>query len=101
MAFLKSLFSGGQKIKPKTKVALITNYTACPLGMSMLDRLAESHQHVVAVAHNASQVASSDHTKSLEHVSVFDAFPNEEEDRNRLVSFLHSKEMVVSTLVQN
>ena len=32
---------------------------------------------------------------------MFEAFPNEEEDRNRLISFLLENKMQVSTLVQN
>ena len=32
---------------------------------------------------------------------MFEAFPNEEEDRNRLIAFLKSNNMKIKTLVQN
>jgi len=103
MSFLSSLFNrGGSKLSQqssaKTKVALITNFSACPLGLHLLDRLAESNTKVVAVAHDASRFEDKVDTG---RVSLFEAFPNEEEDRNRIVSFLLSNQMQVATLVQN
>lgn len=100
MSFLSRLFKrGGASQAPSTPVALITNFSACPLGVELLDRLVESNTHVVAVAHDAKRFEEK--FEAAENVSLFDAFPNDEEDRNRLISFLVSKKMQVSTLVQN
>lgn len=100
-SFLSRLFKRGSTSQaPKaTPVALITNFSACPLGIELLNRLAESNSHVVAVAHDAKRFEGK--LELAENVSLFDAFPNAEEDRNRLISFLVSKQMQVSTLVQN
>ena len=77
---------------------MITNFSACPLGMNLLDRLSESNTKVVAVSHDASRFED---RFDKDRVSFFEAFPNEEEDRNRLISFLVANQMQVSTLVQN
>ena len=54
MSFISRLFKRGGASQPKsTPVALITNFSACPLGIELLDRMAESNSHVVAVAHDA------------------------------------------------
>ena len=53
---------------------------------------------MVAVAHDASRF---EEKVDPDRVSLFEAFPNEEEDRNRLISFLVSNNMQVETLVQN
>ena len=82
----------------KQKVAMITNFSACPLGLHLLDRLSESNTKVVAVAHDASRFEDK---VDKSRVSLFEAFPNEEEDRNRLISFLIANEMQIESLVQN
>ncbi len=71
----------------KTKVAMITNFSACPLGLELLNRLSESNSKVIAVSHDALRFEDK---FDKERVSLFDAFTNEEEDRNRLVSFLRA-----------
>ena len=60
MSFISSLFNrNGSKLSQqsaaKTKVALITNFSACSLGMNLLNRLSESNTKVVAVSHDASR----------------------------------------------
>mmetsp|Transcript_29144 Transcript_29144/g.36155 ORF Transcript_29144/g.36155 Transcript_29144/m.36155 type:complete len:175 (+) Transcript_29144:35-559(+) len=100
-SFLSSLFKRGAqtgKTSSANQVALITNFSACPLGVQLLDRLAESNARVVAVAHDAQRFEGK---YDEDKVSLFDAFANEEEDRARLISFLMSKQMQVATLVQN
>lgn len=96
-SFLSSLFNRGSA-PTKTKVAMITNFSACPLGLELLHRLSESNNKVIAVSHDALRFEDK---VDKERVSLFDAFPNEEEDRNRIVSFLRSNEMQVSSLIQN
>ena len=56
-SFISSLFGRGSKTAgtAKQKVAMITNFSACPLGLHLLDRLSESNTKVVAVAHDASR----------------------------------------------
>ena len=52
----------------------------------------------MAVAHDAGRFEAK---VDPARVSLFEAFPNEEEDRNRLISFLVSNKMQVSSLIQN
>ena len=52
----------------------------------------------MAVSHDASRFESK---FDKERVSLFEAFPNEEQDRNRIVSYLIANDMQVATLVQN
>ena len=96
-SFLSSLFGRGSKGTPsKTKVAMITNFSACPLGLHLLDNLQNCNSHVVAISHDASKF---EERFDSEKVSLFEAFPNEEEDRNRIISFLKAKNMQLTTLV--
>ena len=97
-SFLSSLFKSSKAPKVKQKVAMITNFSACPLGLKLLDRLSESNQKVIAVSHDASRF---DEKYDKDRVNLFEAFPNEEEDRIRLMSYLLENEMEISTLVQN
>ena len=100
-SFLSSLFGKSTQAgagTAKKKVALITNFSACPLGLQLLNRLSESNSGVVAVSHDASRFESK---VDKERVSLFEAFPNEEQDRNRIVSYLIANDMQVATLVQN
>ena len=93
-----SLFRRSSSQTARSQVALVTNFSACPLGLELLHRLAESNSRVVAVAHDASRFESK---VDLERVSLLDGFPNEPDDRVRVVSFLISNQMQVGTLVQN
>lgn len=77
---------------------MITNFSACPLGLNLLERLSESNSKVIAISHDASRFEDK---FDNDRVSFFEAFPNEEEDRIRLISYLISNDMQVSTLVQN
>lgn len=83
---------------------MITNFSACSLGLRLLERLSESPDcsKVIAVSHDASRFERTE-MGILNHdkVIMFEGFPNEEEDRNRLISFLIANEMKVGTLVQN
>jgi len=100
-SFLSSLFGKGTQAgagPTKKKVALITNFSACPLGLELLNRLSETNSGVVAVSHDATRFESK---VDKERVSLFEAFPNEEQDRNRIVSYLLANDMQVSTLIQN
>ena len=98
-SFLSSLFGKSTQAATgpaKKKVALITNFSACPLGLQLLNRLSESNSGVVAVSHDASRFESK---VDKDRVNLFEAFPNEESDRNRIVSFLLANDMQVATLV--
>ena len=100
-SFLTSLFGKSTQAgtgPTKKKVALITNFSACPLGLELLNRLSESNSEVVAVSHDASRFESK---VDKERVNLFEAFPNEEQDRNRIVSYLLANNMQVATLIQN
>ena len=65
--------------------------------LALLDELSQGSTEVVAMAHNAEQVLPD----SKDSITVFEGFPNEQEDRNRLVAYLKSKNCTISTLVQN
>ena len=100
-SFLSSLFGRGNAAAAPalTNVSMITNFSACPLGLRLLDRLSDSTgTKVIAVSHDASRFEDK---VDPDKVIMFEAFPNEEEDRNRLISFLLQNKMQVSTLVQN
>lgn len=75
---------------------MITNFSACPLGIQLLTQLSETNEKVVAVAHDASRF---EEKVDPEKVSLFEAFPNEEEDRNRLISYLVANNMQVGALI--
>ena len=103
MSFISSLFNrGGSKLSQqstaKTKIALITNFSACPLGINLLNTLSESNTKVLAVSHDALRFYDK---VGDGKVGLFEAFLNEEEDRNRLISYLVDSKMQVATLVQN
>ena len=106
-SFLSSLFGRGGKgsataVGSVTKVALITNFSACSLGLRLLDRLSQgSNTKVIAVSHDAGRFEDRIAAADKDRVIMFEAFPNEQEDRNRLISFLLQNKMQVSTLVQN
>ena len=110
-SFLSSLFGRGSTGSATaagniTKVALITNFSACSLGLRLLDRLSQaavegSNTKVIAVSHDASRFEDRIAAADKDKVIMFEAFPNEQEDRNRLISFLLQNKMQVSTLVQN
>lgn len=97
-SLLPSLFAKRSAASPShQQVVLITNFTSCKLGLAMVDQLAKQELKVIAMAHNAEQVLE----RTSSAVTAFDGFPNESEDRSRLIAFLKSHKYQVVTLVQN
>lgn len=68
---------------------MITNFQACPLGLSLRDRMKNlanylDYDALVLVGPNAQKYEDKEDSK----LNYFDAFVNEEEDRNRLMAYL-------------
>ena len=79
-SFLSSLLGLGSKSSTEAavKVAMITNFSACPLGLRLLDKLSQHPtQKVIAVSHDASRFEEKKATDSENNVIMFEAFPNE------------------------
>lgn len=51
------------------------------------------------MAHNAEDVIQ--YINNKDKIIPFEGFPNEQEDRNRLVAYLKEKDLKITTLVQN
>lgn len=84
------------------QVVLITNFTSCKLGLALVEELSShaSTTMLVAMAHNAEHVLKHQQLEN-DKITAFDGFPNEQEDRNRLIAFLKEKNLKVKTIVQN
>ena len=51
------------------------------------------------MAHNAEHVLSQQQFSNSDKIKAFDGFPNEQEDRNRIIAFLKEKDLKVKTIV--
>lgn len=81
-------FSRQESKRSLQEIALVANFTSCPLGMSVHQSLGQK-MFTLGMAHNGSQHGG------------FDGFPNEQADRERLIAYLKSKDMTVKHLVIN
>lgn len=103
-SLLQSLFANKSSVANSSQnVVLITNFTSCKLGIALLEELSKhpSTTLIVAMAHNAENVLSQHQFSQNNKITAFDGFPNEQEDRNRLIAFLKEKDIKVKTIVQN
>jgi len=89
MNAIKSLFRSTSTTKEPTHISLLCNYTSCRLGQYLQASLS-NRITTISVAHNA---ATSDTT--------FQAFLNEQQDRDRLISYLKQNNFRVKYLVFN
>ena len=101
-SLFKSLFASKSQVTNSSHhVVLITNFTSCKLGIALLEELSKhpSTTLLVAMAHNAEHVLSQQQFINSDKIKAFDGFPNEQEDRNRLIAFLKEKDLKVKTIV--
>ena len=80
--------SNSSKTQVLKEVALVCNFTSCPLGLSLYRNLSNKIE-TVGVAHNGSQFGG------------LDKFLNLQEDRDALISYLKHNNMSVKYLVFN
>ena len=85
MNFFRGLLKAQPVAKNPTDIALICNHTACVLGHNFHTQFSK-HVQTVGVAHSQGD---------------FEAFLNEETDRERLVAYLKHNNMSVKYLVFN
>lgn len=94
----------GKSAPATRKVAMITNFSACPLGIQLAAQLENTlikpdqsdFEKLILVAPNATQ-----YEKGQEGVHHFDAFVNEAEDRIRLMAYLKEENMKIGALIHN
>ena len=79
---------------------MITNFSSCPLGISLAQQLSENigkegtlWDKLLLVSPNAEQMGSLPFTQSNPNVMLLNGFLNESEDRNRVIAYMKSENL--------
>jgi hypothetical protein len=80
--------SAAKNQNPPKEIALICNFTSCPLGLN-LHKQFSARMQTIGVAHNGSQYGG------------IDKFLNVQEDRDALISYLKHNNMIIKYLIFN
>ena len=99
------IFNFFKSAKQFQRVALITNFNSCPLGLSLTEKLVDNmdseasfYDKIVLISPDTSTFKMN---KENDKVLFLDAFINQEEDRNRLIAMLKQENLKIQSLIHN
>ncbi|CDW91507.1 UNKNOWN [Stylonychia lemnae] len=99
--FGSALSSSSKNSTNLEKIAVITNYSACPLGQSLLKVLSQDYRVVAISYDDKTNDDINQNNEKTSNIIRFKAHLSEQDDRNRLIAFLKSENMVISRMVNN